>query len=154
MDPYTAAGWLAVDYPQVANGLGRVIAAPKSGIVRLIFAVSPSILLGEIKARKYWLIEHGPLIRSLAPARGALAYIQVHRQRDDVEEALRSACIFTESPCMGHAEAWFSDTSNPVGGDALAAVETAVMDERNFLDWSNSFVLVGKELVFVERNWL
>ena len=146
--------WLAVDYPQVSAVVGRVVAAPKSGIMKLMFAISPLQDLGEAQAHRYWLTAHGPMIRSLAPARGALAYIQVHRQREGLEAALHAGISIPGSPFMGHAEAWFNDAGAPAGADALYAVQAAVADERKFIDWSQSFVLVGKELVFVDRNWL
>ena len=153
IDPEASICWLAVDYPQVAAALARVVAAPKSGILKLMFVISPLQGIGEAKACRYWVTEHGPIIRSLAPARGALAYIQVHRQRAEVEAALQAAGLIAESPFMGHAEAWFGDAGPLAGADALAAIQAAVADEQKFIDWSRSLVLVGKELVFVDRCW-
>jgi hypothetical protein len=153
IDHRVSPAWLAVDYPQVATSTGRQIAALKSGILKLTFAISPLKSVGEIKARRYWLTEHGPLIRSLAPARGALAYIQVHRQREEAEAAVNAAGVLVDSPFMGHAEAWFSEAAPGAGADGQAAVQAAVADEQKFIDWSRSSVLVGKELVFVDRNW-
>jgi hypothetical protein len=34
-----------------------------------------------------------------------------------------------------------------------AAMNAAIEDEANFIDWRSSTILVGKELVFVDREW-
>jgi hypothetical protein len=154
IDFASSISWLAIEYPQVATSLARMVAAPRTGLLKLAFAICPSLSLNESNARRYWLVQHGPLIRSMAPARGTLAYIQVHRLHDEAACAAVADGFIPGSAFLGHAEAWFADSGTPRGGDGDAAVAAAIADEREFIDWSRSCVLVGKELVFVDRSWI
>lgn len=146
--------WFATEYPQVATGLGRPVARLRSDVMRLHFALQPVAALGEAAARRYWLETHGPLIRSHSPARGLVAYNQVHRLDTKLTQVFAAARGAPAEPYMGHAESWFARSS---GGeppaDMRAAMEAAIADEAKFIDWRKSAILVGKELVFVDREW-
>jgi hypothetical protein len=113
----------------------------------------PLAPLNEAGAQTYWLTNHGPLVRSHAPARGALAYNQVHRAPGLLTSEIAEIFGSPAGDYIGHAEAWF-DRSNPrTGPEADAAKVAAITDERNFIDWSRSTFLAGKERVFIERDW-
>ena len=147
--------WFAIDYPQVATSLHCTVARIRSNVMRLIFALQPSEALSEEEARRYWLAEHGPLIRSHSSARGLLAYKQVHRCDCSLAEAFRSARGTTVLPFLGHAESWFERPSGAAPSPEMqAAMDAAIEDERKFIDWNTSTILVGKELVFVDREWV
>ena len=72
--------WLAHEYPQVNPTPENIVAGPRTGLVKLHFPLRhlPSLSLDE--AQRYWRTQHGPLIRSMAPAMGMLRYMQIHRQ--------------------------------------------------------------------------
>jgi EthD domain len=146
--------WLATEFPQVATTLHRPVARIRSSMMRLHFALRPRKELNDAEARRYWLEEHGPLIRSHAPARGLLAYNQVHRCDCPLVSAFSAPRGTTADPFLGHAESWFE---RPAGERPLpetrAAMDAAIQDERKFIDLSASTILVGKELVFVDREW-
>lgn len=149
--------WLAREYPQVASGFARPAAGLRSGVMRLHFALQPLPHLTDDAARRYWLTQHGPLVRSHAVARGTMAYNQVHR--DDAPSAIELTAALaaprgtTAAPYLGHAEAWFDRLLGHAGPEKDNGAGTALADERNFIDWDRSTILVGKELVFVEREW-
>jgi len=147
--------WFATEYPQVATMLHRPVARNRSKVMRLHFALRPQHKLGEAEARRYWLAEHGPLIRSHAPARGLLAYNQVHRCDCPLVSAFSTPRGTTAEPFLGHAESWFE---RPAGErpppEMQAAMDAAIEDERKFIDWNASTILVGKELVFIDREWV
>lgn len=146
--------WMATEYPQVATTLHRPVARTRSNVMRLHFALRPPGQLGEAEARRYWIEEHGPLIRSHSPARGLIAYHQVHRRDDPLASAFATPRGTTAEPFLGHAESWFE---RPAGTSPLAetraAMDAAIEDERHFIDFSASTILVGKEFVFVDREW-
>lgn len=147
--------WFAVEYPQVATGLLRPVARLRSDIMRLHFALRPAQALSEAEARRYWLEAHGPLIRSHSPARGVMGYNQVHRVESELVSAFAQPRDVAETqPYMGHAESWFQRPSRQEPPPEMrAAMEAAIRDEAKFIDWSRSTILVGKELVFVDREW-
>lgn len=146
--------WFASEYPQVATTLQRPVARLRSDVMRLHFALRPQPALGEAGARRYWLEDHGPLIRSHSPARGLIAYNQVHQLETPLLSAFTSPRGTATEPYLGHAESWFPRPSGDQPPPEMrAAMEAAVEDEKNFIDWSRSTILVGKELVFVDREW-
>ena len=51
----------------------------RAAIVKLHFPLRHRAELSLDEAQRYWRIQHGPLIRSMAPAIGMLRYQQVHR---------------------------------------------------------------------------
>jgi EthD domain len=151
--PASSPLWLAHEYPQVATSPLRIVAGARSGVVKIHFALRPLAPLSEAEAQTYWLTHHGPLVRSHAPARGALAYNQVHRAASPLAAELAALFGSPIGDYIGHAEAWFDRSSPRTGPEADAAKAAAIADERNFVDWSRSTFLAGKERVFVDRDW-
>jgi EthD domain len=145
--------WLAHEYPQVCTSPQRIIAGARTGVVKVHFALRPLAHLGDAEAQTYWLTRHGPLVRSHAPARGALAYTQVHRSPSPLTAELAAIFGSPTGDFIGHAEAWFDRSAPRTGPEADAAKAAAVSDERNFIDWPRSTFLAGKERVFVDRDW-
>ena len=146
--------WFATEYPQVASTLHRPVARLRSGVMRLHFALQPLQSFPEDDARGYWLGTHGPLIRSHSPARGLIAYNQVHRHDCPLLTAFSSPRGVIAEPYLGHAESWFERSSSQEPPPEMrAAMNAAIEDEAKFIDWSRSTILVGKELVFVDREW-
>jgi len=146
--------WLAHEYPQVATQPQRVVAASKSGVVKIHFAINQVPTMSLAEGQRYWLTRHGPLIRSMAPARGMAAYTQVHRVDTPLSDKLRTLHGSEAEPYMGHAEAWFDRSVARTGAEAVAAAVRAIEDEKVFIDLPRSTCLFGKELVFVDRDWL
>lgn len=145
--------WLAHEYPQISTSLQRIVAGARTGVVKVHFALRPLAHLGEAEAQNYWLTRHGPLVRSHAPSRGALAYNQVHRTPSALTAELAEIFGSPAGDFIGHAEAWFDQSAPPTGPEANAAKAAAVEDERNFIDWTRSNFLAGKERVYVDRDW-
>lgn len=156
-DPAASPLWLAREFPQVSASLDRPVARLRSGVIRVHFALQAHAHLGDEAGCRYWLTQHGPLVRSHALARGMIAYNQVHR--DDApstaELTARLAALrgTIAPPCLGHAEAWFDRLSGTGGPERDNAMAAALEDERMFIDWNRSTLMMGKELVFVEREW-
>ena len=142
--------WLAHEYPQVSPA-EPVVARPTSTIVKLHFPLRhpPSMTLED--AQRYWRVQHGPLIRSMAPAMGMIRYQQVHRYESAFEAALREARGTTVEPYTGHAEAWFDRRTLGGAPEAAAAGERAVEDEARFIDFARSAIWIGKEHVLIDR---
>lgn len=144
--------WFAHEYPQVSVQRERVVARARTGVVKVHLPLRPLASLSDAEARRYWLTVHGPLVRSHSVARGSLCYQQVHRYDSALarELAARRGCRVLDY--LGHAEAWFDRLVPRSGAEAAAAEAAAIDDERAFIDWSRSNFLVGKELVYVDRD--
>ena len=146
--------WFAYEYPQVSILRERAVARPRTGVMKVNFALRQRPELGFERAQLYWRTVHGPLLRQHATARGMLCYQQVHRFDSPLMVELRSRRGSTAEPYLGHAEAWFDRLSMPAGPEVSDASAAAIADERNFIDLKRSSLLTGKELVFIDRSWL
>jgi len=143
--------WLAHEHPQVNPSPEHLVARPGSRYVKLHFPLRHVAALSFDAAQRYWRVQHGPLIRSMAPAMGMARYQQVHRFESPFETALRASRGTTTEAYTGHAEAWF-DRSVPGGAESAAAGRRAIEDERTFIDLPRSAIWIGKEHVFVDRE--
>ena len=153
VEPGGSLCWLANEYPQISTGPARVVARPRTPLVKLVFPLMPLPELGEAAARDYWLTRHGPLVRSHAVARGMTCYQQVHRRVSPLTGRIAGALGMGEGEFMGHAEAWWDRSVTRGGAEFDEARLQAAADERNFIDLGRSFLFSGKEYLFVERDW-
>ena len=142
--------WLAYEYPQVNPTPETIVARPMNRVVKLHFPLRhlPSLTLDD--AQLYWRTQHGPLIRSMAPASAMLRYQQVHRFESPLEAALRESRGTIVEPYTGHAEAWF-ERGGATTPESRVAGRRAVEDEAHFIDFARSAIWIGKEHVFVDR---
>jgi hypothetical protein len=153
IDIHSSPMWLAQEYPQVATGFGRPVAKFRTGVMRLLFAFRAISKMTDDEARNYWLTQHGPLIRSHSAARGLLAYNQVHRVEGAALAAWPTSKLTETKPYLGHAESWFDRLLATSGPELENARQAALADERQFIDWTGATIIVGKECVFVDRDW-
>ncbi len=98
--------------------------------------------------QRYWLEEHGPLVRAHAGALGVRRYVQTHTLPDAMHAELRASRDAPE-PYDGVAELWFDSIesiaavmSSPEG---LAAGAALLEDERRFIDHSRSPIFLAHE---------
>ena len=143
--------WLAYEYPQVNPIPENLVARPKSGIVKLHFPLRHPDTMSLDDAQLYWRTQHGPLIRSWAPAMGMLRYQQVHRFESPLEAGLRKVRGTVTPSYTGHAEAWFDRSITRSGAEAAAASRAAYEDETNFIDFARSAIWTGKEHVIIDQ---
>ena len=143
--------WLAHEYPQVNPTPEDIVARPTNRIVKLHFPLRHPGSMTLDDAQRYWRVQHGPLIRSMAPASGILRYQQVHRFESPLEASLRASRGTLVEPYAGHAEAWF-ERGAPTSPEGREAGRRAIEDERTFIDFARSAIWVGKEHVVVDRT--
>ena len=117
-------------------------------MVKLTFCVRklPDMSLADFQ--RYWLENHGPLVRERAQALGIKRYVQVHRLDSPANDAMRASRDAAES-YDGVAELWWESiesmaaaTSSPEGRQAGREL---LDDERKFIDLARSALWVGEE---------
>ncbi len=143
--------WLAYEYPQI-NPSEDLVARPSSSMVKLFFPLRHHANQTLEQAQLYWRTNHGPIIRGLAAGNGLKKYFQVHRFEDPLEQQLRQSRGTRVPPYTGHAEAWIDRATPAANPEARRAGEIAVEDERNFIDFANSAMWIGKERVVIDRR--
>lgn len=144
--------WFAHEYPQVNPTPENVIARPRSTIVRVFFPLRQLPTMDDATARKYWLTEHGPIVRRGAQAIGMLCYRQVHRTDTPLNDALRTARGTVADNYLGHAEAWSDRARGNQAPESIAAGASFVADEKNFIDFTRSTIWLGKEHSIIDKR--
>ena len=124
-------------------------------VIKLLFALRRLPGMTREEFLRYWLEEHGPLVRSHAPALGVRRYVQTHTLPDEIHADLRSSRDAPE-PYDGVAELWFDSLesiaavmSSPEGLTAGAAL---LEDERRFIDHSRSPIFLAEEHEVIARE--
>jgi EthD domain len=143
--------WLAHEHPQFSVSLEHVVARPHSGVVKTHFPLRHRSDMTTEQAQRFWRSNHGPLVRSMAPALGLLRYQQVHRFETPLEAVLREERGTVVEPYTGHAEMWSDRLSSTRSPEAAQFRERAIEDEGRFIDFARSSMWIGKEHVLVDR---
>jgi EthD domain len=143
--------WFAHEFPQMSTSLTHVVARPRSGIVKIHYAIRPLPHLGMAEAQHYWLHRHGDLARSYNLLGGGLCYQQVHRYESPLEDHLRQQRGTVGEPYIGHAEAWYDRLQSQRGPEISEFRRTALEDEGRFIDFSRSARSMSKEYVLIDR---
>jgi uncharacterized protein (TIGR02118 family) len=117
-------------------------------MVKLTFCVRklPHMSLEEFQ--RYWLENHGPLVRSHAETLRIKRYVQVHRLDTPVNEAMR-ANRDTGDPYDGVAELWWDSVEDIIAAtsteEGRQAGRELLADERKFIDLRRCSMWVGEE---------
>lgn len=121
-------------------------------MVKLTFCLRRLPVLSPEAFRRYWLEQHGPLVRELAPALRIRRYVQLHALSDPLNEMIRDARGAPEG-YDGVAELWWDSlddlrapSSTPEG---RRAGRRLLEDERRFIDHARSPVWLGEEHVLL-----
>ena len=117
-------------------------------MVKLTFALRRLPDLSREEFQRYWLEQHGPLVRSHAEVLGIRQYVQTHTLPDGLQAALRASRGAPE-PYDGVAELWYDSLAAiavAVGSDEGRAASAALLeDERRFIDHERSPLWFGEE---------
>ncbi|MDK1025005.1 MAG: EthD domain-containing protein [Gammaproteobacteria bacterium] len=143
--------YMAYEYPQVNPTPENIVASVDSDIIKIHFPLRHIESMPEDEVRRYWLTNHGPIIRSHAPASGIIRYLQVHRAGHALDEQLREARGTVTPPYLGHAEVWVDRGAAPTP-EAADANRAAIEDESKFIDFKRSSMWVVKEHTIIDRR--
>jgi hypothetical protein len=115
-------------------------------VIKLVYCITRREDVSPEEFHRYWLEEHGPKVRSVANAIGAVRYVQSHTVMPERNQALR-ASRGLEPPYDGITEVWY-----PSGGsreatleERQAAAQLLLDDESTFIDFSRSRVFMTEE---------
>jgi uncharacterized protein (TIGR02118 family) len=110
--------------------------------------------LSDEEFRRFWLEEHGPLVRSHARARRIRKYVQVHPAGPEILDGIVQRRQGHAVSCDGIAEIYWDSLDDilaagrtPEGQRAQAEI---VEHEKQFLQLPSLQFYLGREHVFVE----
>lgn len=121
-------------------------------MVKLTFCLRRLPALSADAFHRYWLEQHGPLVRSHAATLRIRRYVQTHAIEHPVNAGLRAARDLGD-PYDGIAELWWDSvddllaaSESPEGREAgLALLE----DERRFIDLPRCAMWMNQEHVLI-----
>jgi uncharacterized protein (TIGR02118 family) len=117
-------------------------------MIKLTFCVRRLPHLSQEEFQRYWLRNHGPLVRSHAEVLRIRRYVQVHRLDSPANDAMR-ASRDTLEPFDGVAELWWDSMEEMAAAttseQGRAAGRELLEDERKFIDLQASVLWVGQE---------
>ena len=122
-------------------------------MLKLVYCLTKRADVASEEFFRYWLNDHGPLVKSYAEAIGAVKYIQSHTVAPDLNQ------VFLDSRNLapafdGITEVWWQDRDALENGMASSAGQKAHAalkdDESKFIDFSKSHVFMTEEHVIFD----
>lgn len=117
-------------------------------MIKLVFSINRRPDVEAEEFHRYWLEEHGPLVRSVADVLHIRRYVQSHTI-DTPANAVLQASRQTGGPYDGVAELWWDSlealgaaTASPEG---QAAAATLLEDEARFIDFGSASIFLTEE---------
>jgi uncharacterized protein (TIGR02118 family) len=117
-------------------------------MTKLVFCLRRLPHLSREEFQRYWIEQHGPLVRAHAAALGIRRYVQTHTLEHPLNDVLQASRGGPDG-YDGVAELWWDDpetlaaaSATPEGRAASAAL---LEDERRFIDLARSPLFVALE---------
>lgn len=118
-------------------------------MIKMIFCVKRKSTVSPDDFYKYWLDQHGPLVKSQAVDLGIRRYVQSHTQQADFGDAVSSGRGMKQTGFDGVAELWWDSFEslqavlNTEPGQAAGAL--LAEDEEKFIDMAASTIFFTEE---------
>ena len=116
-------------------------------MLKLVYLQRRQPRLTRAEFQEHWLESHPRFARELP---GVLRYVQYATLLDDPVSASLAQASEGREPYDGLTAVWFADAESFTAGMEHPLVESALADERHFLDHTRSVALLVREHVHVE----
>jgi len=117
-------------------------------MIKLVYCLRKRADVPDAEFHRYWLENHGPLVRGFAQAIGARKYIQSHTVLPALNEAFAASRDLAPA-YDGITEVWWDDAAALEAGMGTAEGQEAHRrlkeDEAKFIDFSQSRVFMTEE---------
>ena len=117
-------------------------------MIKLVYCLRKRDDIDTDSFYRYWLDEHGPLVKSVAEAIGASRYVQSHTKLPELNQLMIESRGL-KAPYDGVTEVWWDTMtalergmSSPAGVKAQAQL---IEDEARFIDFRHSLVFMTEE---------
>ncbi len=123
-------------------------------MVKLVYCLRKRADISSEELYRYWLNDHGPLVRKFAEAIKAKKYVQSHTVAPDMNQMFRAGRGLAE-PYDGITEVWWEDLESLKAGMesevGREAHEALMEDEAKFVDFSQTRVFMIEEHSIFDR---
>ncbi len=117
-------------------------------MLKLVYGVRRRADISEEEFHRYWLEDHGPLVKSVAKDIGAIRYVQSHTVVPELNASIQAGRGFLQA-FDGITEVWYESLETMQGNrDDPARQEAGCKlfeDEAKFIDFPNSMVVMTEE---------
>ena len=117
-------------------------------MVKLVYCVRKRDDVEDAEFYRYWLEEHGPLVRSFADAMRAIRYVQSHTVAPEINEQLEEGRGLAPA-YDGITEVWWESAEEMASAleteAGIEAGERLAEDEARFIDFGRSAVFMTEE---------
>ena len=117
-------------------------------MIKLVYCLKKRDDVDRDSFYRYWLEEHGPLVKSVAEAISASRYVQSHTILPEVNETMM-ASRGLQAPYDGVTEVWWETMSALQHGmsspEGVAAQTQLIEDEARFIDLERSTAFITEE---------
>jgi len=118
-------------------------------MIKLVYCIRRRQDVSDADFHRYWLNQHGPKVRGVAEAIGAVRYIQSHTCAPGLNQMLRDSRGLAEA-YDGITEVWWENEEALAAAlgtaDGAAAMQMLLEDESTFIDFSQSRVFMTEEV--------
>ena len=118
-------------------------------MIKMIFCAKRKSAISPEDFYKYWLDQHGPLVKSQAGDLGIRRYVQSHTQQADFGNAVSTQRGMEQTGFDGVAELWWDSFESlqvvlsTEAGQAAGAI--LAEDEEKFIDMAASTIFFTEE---------
>ena len=117
-------------------------------MIKLVYCVRKRGDITDEEFHRYWLENHGPLVKSFAETMKATRYVQSHTVLPEVNQAIMEARGM-KLPYDGITELWWNSLEDLMAGsgseEGAKVGETLKADESKFIDFSESRIFFTEE---------
>jgi uncharacterized protein (TIGR02118 family) len=115
-------------------------------MVKLVYCVRRRADVDPKEFYRYWLEEHGPLVRELADALRARRYVQSHTVHTNLNDVLQSSRGLA-SAFDGITEVWWDrlEDLSEATPEGIDAARRLLEDEATFIDFAHSAMFMTEE---------
>jgi len=117
-------------------------------MIKLVYCIRKRDDVELAEFYRYWLEDHGPLVKSVAADIGACRYVQSHTVLPEMNAGMVEGRGLA-SPYEGITEVWWPNQAELERGlasaEGQAAAARLVEDEARFIDFSRSRVFMTEE---------
>jgi uncharacterized protein (TIGR02118 family) len=122
-------------------------------MIKMVYCLRRLPGISEEEFHRYWLEQHGPLVRSVAEDMGIVRYVQTHTAQTPMNEILQRSRGLGEA-YDGVAELWWESEEQMVDAlsspQGLEAQTKLTDDEATFIDFASSCAWLAEEHVIFD----
>lgn len=117
-------------------------------MIKLVYCLRRKPDVPAAEFHRYWLDEHGPLVKEVSGAIRAVRYVQSHTVEPEINALLQQSRGL--APAFdGITEVWWKDVSELqaalTSAEGQAALQRLLEDEARFIDFARSHVFMTRE---------